>query len=261
MAFKIDQFRVDGKVAVVTGAGGRGNSIGRAYALGLAGAGAAVVVADINEAGAKAVADEINAAGGKAIAVGVDITDPASAAAMAQAAKAAFGGVDILVNNAALMVDLDFAPVMSTSVAEWNRVIGVNLTGALNCAHAIVPMMQARGGGKIVNQVSGGAYPAQGLYGITKIALVGLTTTLATELGPHNINVNAIAPGATQSDAGKALTGADSDFTKRMESRVLLRFRGQPDELVGALMLLCSPAGDWMTGQVLHVDGGWVVRN
>ena len=260
MAFEIEQFRLDGKVAVVTGAGARGNSIGRAYALGLANAGAAVVVADLNEAGAKAVAEEITEAGGQAIGVGVDIVDRAGVDRMARAAKEAFGGVDILVNNAALMAELTHRSVMAVPIEEWNKVIGVNLTGALNCAQACVPMMRERGGGKIVNQVSGGAYPAATLYGITKIALVGLTTTLAAELGPDKINVNAIAPGATQSDAGKSLTGADSAFTKAMESRVLMRFRGQPDELVGPLLLLCSPAGDWMTGQVLHVDGGWIVR-
>src|SRR5947209_7728414 len=105
MTFSIDQYRLDGKVAVVTGAGGRGNSIGRAYAHGLAKAGAAVVVADLNGDGAKAVADEIKAAGGKAIGVGVDITKPDQVAAMVKAGVDAFGGLDILVNNAALMVE------------------------------------------------------------------------------------------------------------------------------------------------------------
>src|ERR1700710_2615876 len=105
MTFSIDQFRLDDKVAIVTGAGGRGNSIGRAYALGLASAGASLVVADINAEGAKAVAEEIVASGGKAIAVAVDITDPASVAKMVESAVAAFGGVDILVNNAALMAE------------------------------------------------------------------------------------------------------------------------------------------------------------
>src|SRR4051794_35891864 len=105
MTFSIEQYRMDGKVAVVTGAGGRGNSIGRAYALGLAEAGAAVVVADINGEGAKAVADEIVSSGGQAIAAAVDITEPRSVRQMAQSAKDAFGGIDVLVNNAALMVE------------------------------------------------------------------------------------------------------------------------------------------------------------
>jgi NAD(P)-dependent dehydrogenase (short-subunit alcohol dehydrogenase family) len=125
---------------------------------------------------------------------------------------------------------------------------------------AIVPLMRARGGGKIVNQLSGGAFPAQSLYGVSKLALLGLTTTLARQLGHEKINVNAIAPGNVMSDAGKMLTPDDSPFIKLLEATVCSRVRGQPDELVGALLLLCSAAGDWITGQTLHVDGGWVVR-
>ena len=260
MTFTIDKYRVDGKVAIVTGAGGRGNSIGRAYALGLAEAGASVVVADLNGDGAERVAEEIGTAGGKAIAVQVDITSPDSVNAMAQAAKAAYGGVDILVNNAALMVEIVATPCIQNTLEEWNKAFGVNVTGALLCSQAVAPMMVERGGGKIVNQVSGGAYPPASVYGITKIALVGLTTTLARELGPQNINVNAIAPGAVKSDAGLSLTSPDSEFTKMFEAAIAMRFRGEPDELVGALLLLCSEAGGWITGQVLHVDGGWVIR-
>jgi NAD(P)-dependent dehydrogenase (short-subunit alcohol dehydrogenase family) len=261
MSFSLDQFRLDNKVAVVTGAGGRGNSIGRAYAMGLAAAGARVVVADLNEAGARAVCEEITAAGGKAISIGVDITDPASVKAMAGAARAAFGGVDILVNNAALMVELQSASAVDVSIDEWNRIMNVNVTGALNCVQAIVPMMRERGGGKIVNQSSGGAFPAISLYGISKLALVGLTTTLAKQLGREKINVNAIAPGNTTSDAGKLLAPDDSPFIKFLEASVAMRVRGAPDELVGALLLLCSSAGDWITGQVVNVDGGWVLRH
>jgi NAD(P)-dependent dehydrogenase (short-subunit alcohol dehydrogenase family) len=260
MTFSLDQYRLDGKVAVVTGAGGRGNSIGRAYAVGLAKAGAAVVVADLNAQGAQAVCDEISTAGGKAIAVGVDITVPDSVGSMAKAARDAFGGVDILVNNAALMAELGYLPAIDIPLDQWNRIMDVNLTGALNCAQAIVPLMRERGGGKIVNQVSGGAFPALSVYGISKLALVGLTTTLARQLGREKINVNALAPGNTMSDAGKLLTPDESPFVKLLEATVAMRVRGQPDELVGALLLLCSSAGDWITGQVLHVDGGWVLR-
>jgi NAD(P)-dependent dehydrogenase (short-subunit alcohol dehydrogenase family) len=260
MTFSIDQFRLDGKVAVVTGAGGRGNSIGRAYAMGLAKAGAAVVVADLNTDGAKAVADEILSAGGKAIAVGVDITKPDSVAKMAKAGTDAFGGVDILVNNAALMAELGYLPAVDIPIEQWNRIMDVNVTGALNCVQALVPAMRARGGGKIINQVSGGAFPALSIYGVSKLALVGLTTTLARQLGREKINVNAIAPGNTMSDAGKLITPDDSPFIKLLEATVAMRVRGQPDELVGSLLLLCSAAGDWITGQVLHVDGGWVLR-
>jgi NAD(P)-dependent dehydrogenase (short-subunit alcohol dehydrogenase family) len=260
MTFSVEQFRLDGKVAVITGAGGRGNSIGRAYALGLGKAGASVVVADIKIDGAESVCQEIVAAGGKAIAVGVDITKPDSVKSMAEAARKAFGGVDILVNNAALMAELGHLQAVDVPLEQWNRILEVNLTGALNCAQALVPLMRQRGGGKIVNQVSGGAFPAMSVYGISKLALVGLTTTLARQLGREKINVNAIAPGNTMSDAGKLLTPDDSPFIKLLEATVAMRVRGQPDELVGTLLLLCSSAGDWITGQVLHVDGGWVLR-
>jgi NAD(P)-dependent dehydrogenase (short-subunit alcohol dehydrogenase family) len=260
MAFSIEQFRLDGKVAVITGAGGRGNSIGRAYALGLAAAGAALVVTDINATGAQAVADEITGSGGKAIAVGVDITSPESVARMVTAATGAYGGIDILVNNAALMAELGSLPASDVSLDEWNRIMNVNLTGALICSQAVIPAMRARGGGRIVNQVSGGAFPAISVYGISKLALVGLTTTLARQLGREGIAVNAIAPGNTTSDAGRLLTPDDSPFIKFLEMNVAMRVRGAPDELVGTLLLLCSQAGAWITGQVIHVDGGWVLR-
>lgn len=260
MTFTLDQFRLDGKVAVVTGAGGRGNSIGRAYALGLAGAGASVVVADLNLEGAKAVAEEITGAGGQAVAVEVNVADEGSTLSMGQAAVEAFGGVDILVNNAALMVDISYDNCETVSLEAWNRAFSVNLNGALLCARAVIASMRERGGGRIVNQTSGGAFPATGLYGISKLALVGLTTTLAKQFGKDGITCNAIAPGNVTSDAGKLLVPDDSPFIKFLEMTCATKPRGEPDELVGALMLLCSPAGQWITGQTVHVDGGWVMR-
>lgn len=260
MAFTLDQFALRDKVAIVTGAGGRGNSIGRAYAFGLANAGASIMVADLNSEGAERVAGELRDAGYAAQACAVDISDPASARAMADAAIDAFGGIDILVNNAAMMAELEYSPAFAIAIDYWNKIMSVNLTGALNCVQAVLPSMQARGSGRIINAVSGGAFPAQSVYGVSKLALVGLTTTLATELGPQNITVNAIAPGNTMSDAGAGLTPPGSPFKKKMEQMVVMRIEGQPDELVGALILLASPAGGWMTGQVLHVDGGWILR-
>lgn len=259
--FSNDSFRLDGKVAIVTGAGGRGNSIGRAYAVALAKAGASIVVADLNGEGAQKVASEITGMGGKAIGVQVDITDTASVEAMATAAKQAFGGIDILVNNAALMVEIVDKPLVQTDRARFDKGMAVNVWGAINCAQVVAPHIAARGGGAIVNQVSAGAFPAQSFYGVTKIALLGATTTLATELGKQNIRVNAIGPGMTKTDAGLALTPDDSPLVQFVEARTPIQGRDTPDALCGALLLLVSDAGRWMTGQVLNVDGGWVMRN
>ncbi|MDE2570841.1 MAG: SDR family oxidoreductase [Sphingomonadales bacterium] len=258
--FTNDSFRLDGKVAIVTGAGGRGNSIGRAYAVALANAGASVVVADLSQDGAQKVADEIATAGGKAIAVKVDITDTTAVQAMAAAAKDVFGGIDILVNNAALMVEIVDKPLIQTDRARFDKGMAVNVWGAINCSQVVAPYMAERGGGAIVNQVSAGAYPAQTFYGVTKIALHGATSALATELGPQNIRVNAIGPGMTKTDAGLALTPDDSPLVQYVEARTPIQGRDTPDALCGALLLLVSEAGRWMTGQVLNVDGGWVMR-
>ena len=259
--FTTGTFRLDGKVAIVTGAGGRGNSIGRAYALALANAGARVVVADLSGEGARRVADEINDGGGQAEAVTVDIAREESVRALAIAATDRFGGIDILVNNAALMVEMGASSMIGTDRAQFERFMAVNVWGALSCAQAVAPSMAARGGGAIVNQVSAGAFPAQSVYGVTKIALLGVTTALATELGHQAIRVNAIAPGRTKSDAGLSMTPDESPWVQSIEARCPIQTRDTPDALCGALLLLVSDAGRWMTGQVINVDGGWVMRN
>ena len=252
-------FSLAGKVAVVTGAAVGG--IGEAYAKALAGAGAAVVCADINQAGARTVAETIVGDGGSALAIGVDITDDASVDSMVQRAVRELSGIDILVNNAALMAQIVAGgPTLAFSSTMWDQAFAVNVKGAWNCARAVVPEMVKRGGGSIVNQSSIGALPAESVYGITKVAIIGLTTTLARELGPAKINVNCIAPGLTQSEAGKMLTPDDSPYTQMMEARAAIRAKGLPSELCGALLLFVSPAGRWITRQVLVVDGGIVLH-
>ena len=251
-------FSLAGKVAVVTGAAPGG--IGEAYACTLAAHGASVVCADIRAEGAEAVAEQIGASGGSAIGVRVDITDQASTDAMAAAAIAAFGGIDVLVNNAALMAQLDMGPMLSIEPDHWRTAFDVNLHGAYHCCRSVVPSMRERGGGRIVNQASGGAFPPFNLYGVTKIALVGLTSALAKELGPAGITVNAIAPGMVDSAAGLGLVPEGSPFRQMMAQAVATRPFAPPEDLAGALLLLTTPAGGWITGQVLHVDGGWVIR-
>jgi NAD(P)-dependent dehydrogenase (short-subunit alcohol dehydrogenase family) len=250
----INDFTLSGKVAIVTGAAAGG--IGDAYARALAEVGAAVVCADTNLAGAEAVAASIVATGGRSIAVQTDISNEASANAMAAAAVDAFGGVDILINNAALMMQIVAHTAMEFPLDMWDSAFNVNVKGSWLCARAVAPFMALRGGGSIVNQSSLGAFPAESVYGITKVAVIGLTTTLARELGPLNINVNCIAPGLTQSVAGAALTADGSPYAEMMKARAAMRHKGSPEELCGALLLFVSPAGRWITGQVLNVDGG-----
>jgi NAD(P)-dependent dehydrogenase (short-subunit alcohol dehydrogenase family) len=258
--FTNQNFDLTGKVAIVTGAGGRGNSIGRAYAIALANAGASVIVADLNGEGAERVANEITGLGGKAVSAQVDIVDPASVQAMVARATEAFGGVDILVNNAALMLEMGASATISTGKNDFDKFMAVNVWGAINCTQAVAGSMAQRGGGAIVNQISAGAFPAQSLYGITKLALAGATTTLAAELGGQKIRVNAIAPGMTKTDAGLAMTPDDSSFVQAAMNRCVIQPRDTPDALCGALLLLVSDAGRWMTGQILNVDGGLVQR-
>jgi NAD(P)-dependent dehydrogenase (short-subunit alcohol dehydrogenase family) len=247
-----------GKVAIVTGAAKGG--IGEAYAHTLADAGAAVVCADVNVEGAKAVVADIHANGHRALAVQVDISSEDSVASMVAATTAEFGGVDILVNNAALMAQIVATPAMQYEREAWDRAFAVNVTGAWLCSKAVAPSMISRGGGRIVNQSSAGAFPAETVYGITKVALIGLTTTLARELGKSGVTVNCIAPGITQSEAGKMLTPEGSAYRDMLEQRAAHRAIGQPSELCGTLLLLCSPAGAWISGQTINVDGGFIMR-
>jgi len=249
------EFRTDGKVAIVTGAAAGG--IGEAYARALALAGAVVVCADIDGGGAERAAAGI---GEGASAVRVDITDPASVSAMVATTVDRHGGVDVLVNNAALMEQIVGEQLRTISLDRWNQILAVNLSGAMLCSQAVVASMAARGGGAIVNQSSGGAWASPGVYSLTKLAIVALTQALATELGPQGIRVNAIAPGMTDSAAGRRLIPEDSPFREMLRANAPLRPFGVPDDLCGALLLLCSDAGSWMTGQTLNVDGGWVMR-
>ena len=253
----IERFSLTGKVAIITGgAGGCGEEYGR----GLSAAGAQVVLADLDGDRAVAAAAALTAQGREAIGVRVDITDPEAAAAMVQAATDAFGGVDILVNNAALMSEIPMQSILTLPLDWWERVMKVNVMGALVCSRAVVPSMLSRGGGRIVNQVSGGAFTPGGVYSVSKLALVSLTTTLATELGPQGINVNAIAPGFVADDAGYRSLGKDDPIRAAFLAAVPGKKEGPPDDLVGTLLLLASSAGDWINGQTISVDGGWIMR-
>jgi NAD(P)-dependent dehydrogenase (short-subunit alcohol dehydrogenase family) len=253
-------FGLEGKVAIVTGGAG---GIGRAYARALGEAGAAVAVADLNVEAADATAAALADDGIRAIGVGVDIADEDSARTAAKRVRHELGGIDILVNNAALMAEIQRVPLMEIDLGVWDKVMKVNVAGALICSRACVPSMIERGGGKIINQSSAGAWvsgPAYTAYAVSKIAIVSLTHGLARELGPHNINVNAIAPGAVESEAGLAVVPAGSDRRQRIDDMCAMKGSAPPEDLCGALVFLASPASDWVTGQCLNVDGGWVYR-
>ena len=244
---------LDGHVAIVTGAAG---GIGSAYARGLAEAGAAVAVADIRGDGAREVAQAIAADGHRAVAVELDVTSPESWEAATKLVNAELGGLDILVNNAALMAEITTTDMLEISLEEWDRVHRVNLTGPLLGVRASVPYMRERGWGKIINQSSGGAYLGGGAYRSAKLALHSMTVGFARQLAPLGIRVNAIAPGQINSEAGRrAAAGFREQIAATIPFGVL-----EPEELVGALLFLASPASDKVTGQILRVDGGWIMQ-
>ncbi|MCH2173988.1 SDR family oxidoreductase [Myxococcota bacterium] len=250
------ELRLDGKVAIVTGAGG---GFGVAYSRALAEAGACVVLSDIDLDAATQAAKNLEDEGFECMAVATDVGDEQSAATMAATAVERFGGIDILVNNAALMSEIPFGqPLGEIPIDFWEKVMRINLTGSLICIQAVLPAMKQRGSGKIINQTSGGAFGPAGVYGVSKLGLVSLTVSMARELAPSKINVNAIAPGFVSTDAGKRSTG--EELAQALPQMVPLKGFGETDDVVGALLYLASSASDWVTGQTLNVDGGWVMR-
>ncbi|MDE3075121.1 MAG: SDR family oxidoreductase [Chloroflexota bacterium] len=251
---------LEGQIAVVTGGAG---GIGEAYARGLAGAGAAVVIADLNSDGAENAAAKLRSEGFAAMPFTLDVTSPESAQAMVEEVRKRLGGpVDILVNNAALMSEIPKDSLLNVSLDWWDKVMTVNVKGPLVCARAVVPGMKEKGSGKIINQASAAGFLPGPVYRLSKHAVVSLTAGLAVELGPHNINVNAIAPGLIQSEAGFRSAGGlnTPQRTARYSAIPHARPDRPPTDLVGTLLLLASPAGDFINGQTINVDGGWVIR-
>jgi NAD(P)-dependent dehydrogenase (short-subunit alcohol dehydrogenase family) len=252
-----DLFDLSGKVAVITGGAG---GIGVVYSKALCEAGASVVVADLDANAAERTAAKLAANGYTAAATGVDVRSAESATSMAQTAVDAFGDIDILINNAAIMTDLPPYGLCDMPALEWDRVMNVNLRGPLLCTQAVLPAMDERGGGRIINGLSAGAFMPSGIYGVSKYALHGLTVNLASELGGRNINVNAIAPGLVDNESAYVSLPKDSPFRDALAATIPGKTSGPPEDLVGTLLLLCSRAGEWITGQTILVDGGWIAR-
>ncbi|MHB8631891.1 MAG: SDR family NAD(P)-dependent oxidoreductase, partial [Candidatus Limnocylindria bacterium] len=248
-----------GTVAVVTGGG---HGIGRIICLAFAGIGARVVVAELDGAAGGAVADECAALGTEAIAIATDVGDEASVRRMADRVGERFGGADVRVNNAAIFATVAIAHdrLEALDAAEWDRVMAVNLRGPFLCARALVPQMRARRAGRIVNISSGTALHGGGApihYIASKAGVIGLTRALARELGPAGVTVNAIAPGATPTEA------TDAEERRRQEATVAARAIPRiqtPEDIAGTVLFLCSPAAGFMTGQTLAVDGGRMMR-
>ncbi len=240
------------RTVIVTGAAG---GLGRAFAEAFARQGELVVIADIDEAGARSAASSLVDAGGRAVGVGVDVTDAGSARDLAQAAAdAGDGGIDVIVNNAAIYATLTRSPLEEIDEREWDRVMAVNLKGPWQVVRACSPLL--RDGGRIVNiasatVMSGSAQWAH--YVASKAGVIGLTRVMAKELGVRGITANAIAPGFTLTEASHALI---EDAASYGVDRGSIKRPIQPDDIVGAVQFLASPEAAFVTGQTLVVDGG-----
>jgi len=252
-----NRFDVSGRVVIITGAG---QGIGRDYALAFAEAGAIPVLAEINGENLANVASEIEAKGGKALAIETDVGAPASVEAMAAAALDAYGKIDVLINNAAVFATIPQRAFYDIPYDEWNKVLHVNITGSYLCASAVVPAMRQAEQGRIIN-ISSGTVPqgAPGFmhYVTSKAAVVGMTRVMARELGDDNINVNTVMPGYTVTEIEHA--SMDEDLHQFIQQKRILKRPETPDDLIGLVLFLASPASSFITGQSIACCGGEVM--
>jgi NAD(P)-dependent dehydrogenase (short-subunit alcohol dehydrogenase family) len=254
----LDKFRLDGDGAIVTG-GARG--IGRAVALALAEAGARVAVADLDRAAAEVVVAEIRDQGGEALAVALDVADEAAVDAVFDDVAQAFGGVQVLVNNAGTAIR---KPSVELDRADWDKVVAVNMTGVFLCARSAARHMIAGRGGRIVNMASimglsgGGLYPNIS-YQASKGAVVNMTRALALEWAEAGIRVNAVAPTWVRTDFIRGLLDKP-ELIARIEAMTPLRRLAEPADVVGAVLFLASEASAMVTGHTLPVDGGFLAQ-
>jgi len=248
--------RFAGQTAIVTGAG---RGMGRAIALGLAAEGANIVVAEVDESAAEGVVDEILKAAGRARAVKVDISSVPEVRRLFKEALAEFGGVDILINNAGIGIA---KPLVEYTEADWDKQLGVNLKGMFFATQEAARVMIPRRRGKIVNFASTAAFVSSSTpetaYDISKGGVRQLTISVAAELAQYNINVNAVAPGTIMTDLTLRVLDTEEKMA-RASAKIPLGRLGQPEDMVGPVLFLCSAEADYVTGHVMVVDGGWLL--
>jgi 3-oxoacyl-[acyl-carrier protein] reductase len=242
--------KLEGKIALVTG-GAQG--IGKAIALLLAREGARVAVSDINLEKARETCQEIESLGEKAVAVGGSVADAKAAEAMVEKTVEAFGGLDILVNNAGITRD---GILLRMKEEDWDQVLAVNLKGAFHCTKAALRHILKRRGGKIINiaSVTGQMGNAgQANYAASKAGLIGLTKSVAREYASRNIQVNAVAPGFVDTAMSQAIPPKEREM---LIQAIPMERLGTPEDIAEAVLFLAGPASDYITGQVLNVNGG-----
>jgi 3-oxoacyl-[acyl-carrier protein] reductase len=243
-----------GHVVIVTGAG---QGIGRAFAKAFAETGAIAVIAERNGTTAAAVADEITAAGGTALAIETDVADEASVLHMARIVEEQFGRIDTLINNAGIFSTLDMQPFDRIPLAEWEQVLRVNITGPFLCARSVLPAMRRRQRGRIINIASGAVAlgrPNYLHYIASKSALIGMSRSMARELGPDGITVNSILPGATFTEIERKTVTPEQK--QRIVAMQCIARPETPDDLVGTALFLASDNAAFITGQSINLDGG-----
>lgn len=247
--------RIEGKTAIITGAG---RGIGAVMAKHMASEGANVVVTDVLDT--DATVEAIKAAGGNAMGMKCDVTSDENLAAVVEATERQYGKLDILVNNASIFAALQPKPFLQIDNDEFDKVMAVNARGVHQATKAVVPAMIRAGGGKIVNIASGTFYygpPGLSHYTASKGAVIALTRGYGRELGDKNIQINAIAPGLTESESIRGHAGFDPARGPTVASRSIKRDM-VPEDLLGSLMFLITPDSDFLTGQTINVDGGKV---
>jgi 3-oxoacyl-[acyl-carrier protein] reductase len=251
-----DPFRLDGRVALVTGAGG---GLGQGICASLASAGAAIGCVDRSEERAVARVDGLRAAGAQAVAVVADVSDAVSVEAMAHRVVDELGGIDILVNNAGIYPS---RPWLEVPVEEFDAVQATNVRGYFLCARACHATLAARGHGRIVNVSSitiSGGWDNLLAYVTSKGAVVTFTRALAREVGKEGITVNCIAPGAFPTDAEKIHPDPEG-YERMVLERQAIKRRGTPDDVGRLVRFLSSDASSFITGQLVTIDGGWVMH-